>query len=233
MQRLSTLALSAALVLAQTRIPRRPPARDGSDNDIHLIDVTLRDFIGRAYHLASQQIFGPARLDEVRLDLVGYVPPGTTRDQIPQILQTALAQRFKLAFHRQMRVMNVFFLKVAPGGAKVDPTPAWNKSEPECEPSLNGRACRATSMPDLAWRLQNEWPGIAPIYDRTGLTGVYDFSLYSASLFSLGVQRDSPIVFKVQSMQDQLKSLGLTLEQRREPVEILIVDHCEKKPVGN
>jgi uncharacterized protein (TIGR03435 family) len=34
-------------------------------------------------------------------------------------------------------------------------------------------------------------------------------------------------------MQDQLKSLGLTIEQQKEPVEILIVDHCEKKPVGN
>ena len=88
-------------------------------------------------------------------------------------------------------------------------------------------------MPDLAWRLQNEWPGIAPIFDRTGLPGTYDFDLESFRHFDLGVQKDSPIVFKVQSMQDQLKALGLTLEQRKEPVEILIVDHCEKKPVGN
>jgi uncharacterized protein (TIGR03435 family) len=233
MQRVSLLAISAALMLAQTRIPTRPPAPDGSDNDIHLIDVTLRDFIGRAYHLAPQQIFGPAWLDESRLDLVGYVPPGTTRDQIPQILQTALAQRFRLAFHRQTRAMNVFLLKAAKGGAKVDQTPAWDKREPECEPTPGLQACHATSMPDLAWRLQNEWPGIAPIRDSTGLPGTYDFDLESIGRFSLGVQKDSPILFKVQSMQDQLKSLGLTIEQQKQPVEVLIVDHCEKKPVGN
>jgi len=189
MQRVSTLLISAALVLAQTRVPQRAPARDGSDNDIHLIDVTLRDFISRAYRLAPQQIFGPAWLDESRLDLVGDVPPGTTRDQIPQILQTALAQRFKLAFHRQSKTMNVFLLEVAPGGAKVDQTPAWDKRTPECKPTPGLRACHATSMPDLASQLQNEWPGIAPVFDRTGLTGVYDFSLYSRSFFNLGVQK--------------------------------------------
>jgi uncharacterized protein (TIGR03435 family) len=235
MPRMRALAIFA--VLASALAPaqsRRGPAPDGSDNDIHLIGTSLKDFIGRAYHLVRQQIAGPAWLDEVRVDLVDHVPPGTTPDQIPHLLQIILAQRFKLAFHRESRKMTMFLLEVAKGGAKMDQTPAWDKRAPVCEPVPSGlRACHATSMPDLAWLLQNEWPGIAPIYDRTGLSGPYDFDLDSLSRFTLGVQRDSPIKFKVQSMQDQLKSLGLTIEQQKGPVEILIVDHCEKKAVEN
>jgi uncharacterized protein (TIGR03435 family) len=86
----------------------------------------------------------------------------------------------------------------------------------------------------LAWRLQSlDWPRVAPILDRTGLAAAYDFTLESIRRFSTNVTRDSPVVFMVQTMQDQLKSLGLTIEEHTEPTGILVVDHCEKKPVQN
>jgi uncharacterized protein (TIGR03435 family) len=235
MQRMSALAFFAILASAAAPAQSRSgPAPHRSDNDIHLLNVSLRALIARAYILAPQQIMGPAWLDETALDLVDHVPPGTTPDQVPHFLQIILARRFKLAAHRQTRVMKVFLLEVAPGGPKLDQTPAWDKRPSDCEgASFAFQACHAIPMPALAWRLQNEWPGIAPIYDRTGLTGTYDFDLDNIRRFNLGVQKNSPIKFKVQSMQDQLKSLGLTIEQQKAPVEVLIVDHCEKKPVEN
>src|SRR5580692_6233249 len=128
MQRVSGLAIFA--VLASVWGPaqsRKGPAPDGSDNDIHLIHITLKDLISRAYQLAPQQIFGPAWLDGPRLDVVADVPPGATRDQIAHALQVHLAQRFKLAAHRESRVMPVFLLEAAKGGPKLDETPAWNR----------------------------------------------------------------------------------------------------------
>ncbi len=195
----------------------------------------MRELIGRAYHLAPAQILGPAWLDEIDVDMFDHVPPGTTPDQIPHLLQVILAQRFSLAMHRDMRVANVFLLEVAKGGAKLDETPAWNRrlGAGACEPHRSWITCQTMSMPELAWRLQNEWPGVSPVLDRTGLAGVYDFTLYDKNLFGLGVQKGSPIGFKVQSLQEQLKSLGLTIEQRKEPAEFLVVDHCEKKAIEN
>src|ERR1700748_3383446 len=181
------LPLASAVAPGQ---PRRAPAPDGSDNDIHLIGTSLRELIERAYHLAPQQVAGPDWLDVVAVDLTDHVPPGTTADQVPHLLQIILAQRFKLAFHRQMRVIDVFLLEVGKGGPRLDQTPAWDKRGPECENRPSGPPlCRAQSMPDLAWRLQNEWPGVAPIFDRTGLTGTYDFNLQSISYFNLGVHK--------------------------------------------
>jgi len=235
MQRVSALAtfLLAAAALAPAQ-SRRAPAPDGSDNDIHLVHITLKDLISRAYQLAPQQIFGPAWLDGARLDMVAQVPPGATRDQIAHALQVHLAQRFKLAAHRQSRVMPVFLLEVAKGGPKLDETPAWNRhpGTGACEPRRKRSVCRMMSMPELAVRLQNG-SGVAPVFDRTGLTGVYDFSLYSLKIWGLPSNSPTPVKFIAQSLQEQLESLGLTLRQSAEPVEILIVDHCEKKPAGN
>jgi uncharacterized protein (TIGR03435 family) len=78
-----------------------------------------------------------------------------------------------------------------------------------------------------------------PVIDMTGLTGTYDFTLlYSddgmkpselASSASLSADPVSaPSLFT--AVQEQL---GLKLEPRRGPIQILIVDHAEKVPSGN
>jgi uncharacterized protein (TIGR03435 family) len=229
MSRLSAIAifpvLAAGLAAAQSA---RPPAPDGSDNDIRMAN-TLKGFITQAYHVAPQQVFGPSWMEQGVLDMIVHVLPGTTRDQIPLIMQNMLAQHFKLALHREKRVMKVYLLEVARAGAKLDESPVWDKSEPGCI----GEFCRRISTSELAWRLQAldaSVISIGPIVDRTGLTGVYDFKLPDIHRFSLGVSRNSSAAFQVKTVQDQLKALGLTLEERMEPVEILRIDHCEKRP---
>ncbi len=79
----------------------------------------------------------------------------------------------------------------------------------------------------------------APVADATGLTGRYDFNVtYSGGLgsdgpyaSSLGVpeaQDPLPDIFSVLESQ-----LGLKLESRKVPVEVMVVDHMEKTPTGN
>lgn len=193
----------------------------------------MRDLISRAYQLAPIQVIGPAWLDDGRLDLVDHVPPGTTPDRVPHVLQVFLAQRFKLAAHHETRTMNVFPLELAPGGPKLDETPSWNVhgGTDGCEPRPGGNFfCQMTSTPELAGLLEREWLGVEPILDRTGLKSVYDFIVENPHKFDLGAKRDAPVAFKVQAIQDQIKSLGLTIEQRKEPIDVLVVDHCEKNP---
>jgi uncharacterized protein (TIGR03435 family) len=144
------------------------------------------------------------------------------------VLQIIPAQRFKLAVHRETRATNVFLLEVAPGGPKLDETPAWNMrlGAGTCQPGRHGIVCEMMSMPELAWWLQQY--GVAPIFDRTELKGVYDFILHS----SPGAAQ-APVEIKVWAIQDQVKSLGLTIKQRKKTTEVLVVDHCEKKPIKN
>jgi uncharacterized protein (TIGR03435 family) len=67
-----------------------------------------------------------------------------------------------------------------------------------------------------------------PVIDMTGAGGKYSFELYftpeSAS------SADSPEAGIFAALQEQL---GLRLEARKGPVEMLIVDHAEKAPTDN
>jgi uncharacterized protein (TIGR03435 family) len=86
-----------------------------------------------------------------------------------------------------------------------------------------------------------------PILDLTGLTGTYDFSLEVSpedymgmivrSALSAGVQLPPQAMRALEASGDTLFSaiekLGLKLEPRKGPVEILVIDHMERKPTEN
>ena len=94
----------------------------------------------------------------------------------------------------------------------------------------------------------------APVIDKTGLTGKYDFTLDfapepgqgpagmpllpppppgggDAGAVKAGLAGDSsdaPSLFN--AVQEQL---GLKLEKRKGPLEVIVVDHAEKAPTEN
>jgi uncharacterized protein (TIGR03435 family) len=86
-----------------------------------------------------------------------------------------------------------------------------------------------------------------PILDQTGLTGTYDFALdvspedYMAmivrSALSAGVQLPPQAMRALEASGDTffsaIEKLGLKLEPRKGPVEILVIDHMERKPTEN
>jgi uncharacterized protein (TIGR03435 family) len=76
----------------------------------------------------------------------------------------------------------------------------------------------------------------APLTDATGLTGKYDYKIFWSATATDAVRRgtppaddsDGPSIFD--AIQEQL---GLKIEKRRGPVQMLVVDHVEKKPTEN
>ena len=102
------------------------------------------------------------------------------------------------------------------------------------------------TMQDLTERLSGTVP--KPVIDATGLTGRYDYSLTfsmgnimatragapapesNAPNTPLGVGAAEPVIPVEGEIQTQL---GLKLESRKAPVEVLVVDHAEKTPTEN
>ena len=146
-----------------------------------------------------------------------------TVDQARLMLQTLLADRFKLKFHREPRQAPVYALVVPKEGHKL---------------GAADKACADTRMPFMAGpgTLRSCTPGMAmsrlafalsreldrPVVDRTGLTGTYAFSLAWAGREPLAGTDDRPSLFT--AVQEQL---GLRLEPSTDAVDAFIIDHVE------
>jgi uncharacterized protein (TIGR03435 family) len=68
-----------------------------------------------------------------------------------------------------------------------------------------------------------------PVVDATGLTDEYEFSLsWVGSAPSTAEDPAGPDLFS--ALQQQL---GLKLESKKSPIEVLVVDHVERLPAAN
>ena len=70
----------------------------------------------------------------------------------------------------------------------------------------------------------------APVVDETGLKGRYDATLDIRALISTPIQNDDITGTVVTALQDLL---GLKLDAKKGPLDVLIVDHAEKVPTEN
>lgn len=89
--------------------------------------MSLADLLPYAYRVKPYQIAGPEWLRESRWDILARLPEGESPDRVPEMLQALLAERFKLAVHRENRELPVYELVAAKSGLKLKP------SEPEEE----------------------------------------------------------------------------------------------------
>ena len=83
---------------------------------------TVMQIICEAYKLKAYQVTGPdwlKSLQSQRFDVVATMPSGATKDQVPQMLQALLAERFKMKIHNDTKDANVYALVVAKGGLKI------------------------------------------------------------------------------------------------------------------
>src|SRR5580704_13561901 len=86
---------------------------------VNYTNITLLDCIRGAYRVRDFQIVGPDWMTKARFAISAKLPDGSTPDQIPEMLQALLADRFKLEIRREMKEQNVYVLAVGNGGAKL------------------------------------------------------------------------------------------------------------------
>jgi Protein of unknown function (DUF3738) len=87
----------------------------------------LRTLLMKAYDAAYFQIQGPDWLGDSRFVIDAIMPPETTRQQLRQILQNLLVERFKIAAHREIKETAGYLLSVAKNGPKLK---IWTEGSP-------------------------------------------------------------------------------------------------------
>src|SRR3954465_556861 len=115
--------------------PSAPPAADvkvGVHIDgaqVSFTYVALKDLIQSAYKLKNYQVVAPDFVASDRYDIAAKLPAGSNRDQLPEMLQALLEDRFKLKFHRDSKEFPVYALTVAKTGLKLKESPPDSEAE--------------------------------------------------------------------------------------------------------
>jgi uncharacterized protein (TIGR03435 family) len=156
-------------------------------------NVSLKDCIRVAYRVKEFQVEGPDWLGSTRFDIVAKLPDGASKDDIPEMLQSMLADRFQLVTHRDTKEHGIYALVVGKGGPKLKPAetpvgdaaPAPAKMSPGRVPKgammmrmdpggmhLNASSITLPSLAEMISRFCER-----PVVDMTGIQGQYDFDL--------------------------------------------------------
>jgi uncharacterized protein (TIGR03435 family) len=227
-------------------------------------NVGLPLLLQLAYGVHSDQILGSpgwiasenydlqAKVDDSVIEELKKLNPEQLRSARQQMLQSLLADRFKLRVHRETKELPVFSLVISKNGfklreAKPNETDANGRTGMYISGSSGAMRGQLVSMASLAQFLYRQLN--RTVLDKTGLTGKYDFTL-----------KWTPDQNQVQSppgVQDTLGSapngqpeiaasgatgpdlfiaiqeqLGLKLVSGKGPVEVIVIDHIER-PSGN
>jgi uncharacterized protein (TIGR03435 family) len=85
--------------------------------------VSLADLIAQAYRIKPYQLTGPDWMKQQRFDVTAKIPDGASKDQVPEMLQALLADRFKLAVRRETKELPVYALVMGKNGLKMKESP--------------------------------------------------------------------------------------------------------------
>ena len=194
-----------------------------------ITDARLSHLIGIAYGVNMQSLdTGPDWIQrgDLRFDVQAKAenPASVTRQQLLTMLQNLLVERFQMKFHYVTKEESGFSLVVAKNGPKLHPSTSEEQKvtfigangEELPKPMgrairLNARKCSVSTLRDLIAFAGNIGPGV----DKTGLTGVYDFTLSWN-------EEEGP------SLASALHELGLELKREKVSVDRFVLDSAQK-----
>jgi uncharacterized protein (TIGR03435 family) len=244
-------------------------------SQVRFVGLPLKEYIVNAFGVKPQQIVGPDWLGQgdQRFDLAATIPAGGSAEQLPQMLQALLADRFQMKAHRESREFPVYALGVAKSGPKLqpsqlpEPAAAAGEKPPPVEVVATGtnsgtsidlgggssvafgnnqlvvRKMTMATFAELLTRFVDR-----AVVDQTGLTGAYDVVIdiapedYQGLMIRSAVNAGVALPPQALRMLDNantdplsgpLRNVGLTLESRRAPLDVIVVDSISKTPTEN
>jgi uncharacterized protein (TIGR03435 family) len=198
-----------------------------SSGGASLQNSTIRDIVATAYRVRDYQITGPSMLESDRYDIVAKTAGPANEEQQRQMLQTLLADRFHLTLHHETKDLAVYALTSGK-------SPKFSRSKQEAESNLKivggNMLFLNYTIAKLAAFLSVR--GDRPVLDETGLEGPYDFTVQIADPDTASPAQIKQAFGKARSDGSLpgivASQLGLKLEARKGPAEVLVIDHAER-----
>jgi uncharacterized protein (TIGR03435 family) len=238
------------------------PGPNNNDPGRFSARTTLLSLVLTAYDVPIYRLSDPDDRLMPLVEVEAEMPADTTRQQFNVMLQNLLADRLGLKVHWAGKKIEMYALVVAKGGPKLKPAaPDSPQGKDDGCGGANCRlGSDGFPIPPPG---NSPWVGVGPagkmvmrghnqtieelaraigqrtldgpLNDATGLTGKYDYTIFwsmtaqTAALNPLAAgEPDGPSIFDAVERQ-----LGLKIEKRRGPEQVLVIDHVEKKPTEN
>jgi uncharacterized protein (TIGR03435 family) len=223
--------------------------------------VTVKFLVQFAYRVNDSQILGSpawinsehyeieAKRDDSSADGQRKLSEDEDAQRLRLMIQSLLADRFKLTLRRETKELPIYVLVVAKNGSKLHASaPAEEENIPLGPPTPDGPQVNHTfrmsgrgELSVLAENLDRFADLLShqlgrPVENHTGLTGNFDFKLKWTPDEGRGQmpggqppeaappsEANGPSLFT--ALQEQL---GLKLESQKGPVETIVIDHVER-----
>lgn len=207
------------------------------------------------YPYEGKVVIGPDWINSEIFDIEAKAESATTEAQLKLMLQSLLAERFKLKLHPESREMAVYNLVTGKNGVKFTKAPAdrecgeQKRSDHRYElgatdlgeqchgfvPNNGALTGRSVDMNDLAEMLAI-WAG-RKVIDKTGVEGLFDLRMpqmtsanvgLSAQVDERGGPRGGGNPIPIPTVFEAVEQVGLKLESAKGPVEVFVIDSIER-----
>src|SRR5262245_1960626 len=186
-----------------------------------MTNIRLSACLQWAYDIQESQVMGPAWISQERYNSDAQAPGPARVDQVKRMVRSLVADRFKLAFHREQKDGSVYALVVAKDGPKFRASDIEGKSN--LKRTAVGVIAENTSMLEFADLLSAQLG--SHVADMTRLQGRFDLA-FDLRQYVAADGAPLPIAgLMLQAMEEQL---GLKLQTTKTSIELLVIDHIEK-----
>jgi uncharacterized protein (TIGR03435 family) len=198
---------------------------------VTLRGVNLKAAIRWAYHVFEYQVTGPDWIGTERYDIAAKAAGAVSAEQLRLMMQRLLAERFKLTVHRETKELPAFLVTLGKNGPKFHESKEDGEAKVQPDPLRFTVTVSRMPTSQVVEILSNVLR--APVVDRTGLKGKYDVTvplqkyLPEPGANSSTFDMTSTIIMAFQ------EELGLKLESKKLPIDLVVVDHAEKAPTEN
>jgi uncharacterized protein (TIGR03435 family) len=190
-----------------------------------------------AYNVRSDQVAATRALDpfgDTFYDLDARAPGETppAAEDFRLMMQSTLAERFRLKMHREMREMAVYEMVVTKNGPKFKPgAPDANAVPKNVASGRNwGVTVGSIGMKGLAELIENQGFVGRHVIDKTGLAGNYAIQLTYTP--DIPPNRGTDVPDDISIFTALVEQLGLRLEPAKAMIDTIVVDRVEK-PTDN
>jgi uncharacterized protein (TIGR03435 family) len=209
--------------------------------------ATMLDLIKTAYAVDPDKVYGgPSWLDYDRFEVIAKAPAGARPDALRPMLQSLLAERFKLVVKTDKRPLPAYVLSQAKGGPKLSASDGKSdasgcQSLPTTRTSEGPSSkiqCRNVTMEAFAAALRrlstNRTLGTLPVVDGTQLEGAWDIDLqFPAVVLTITKATGQTSVSNADGIFGAIEKLGLKLELSKAPQDALVVESVNEQPTAN